>query len=241
MNIYVVTAFPDMIKSCVGESMFKKAATKAGVNYNIWNLRDFTKDKHRQIDDTPYGGGAGMVLKPEPFFRAYDKLTDELNNAKQRIIFPSPQGKTFDHETAVTLSKEKNLVFFCGHYKGVDERVIEELVTDEISIGDFVLTGGELPSLMMIDAIIRHIPGVLHTYESAQTDSFADELLEGPIYTKPDVYRNLKVPEILFSGHHANIADWRFEQRLKRTKERRKDLLKEKTKKTINDLGGNNG
>ena len=226
MKVYIVTAFPEMIEAYFSESMFKKAREKGCLYYEIWDLRDFTRDKHKQIDDTCYGGGAGMVLKPEPFFRAYDKLLKVSDTETPRVLFPSPQGKTFDHSLSTKFAQEEELTFFCGHYKGVDERVIDQLVTDEISIGDFVLTGGELPALMMIDAIIRHIPGVLHSYESAESDSFADNLLEGPIYTKPQIFRNLKVPEVLLSGNHAEIEKWRREQRIKRTKDRRKDLFK---------------
>ncbi|PIS30651.1 MAG: tRNA (guanosine(37)-N1)-methyltransferase TrmD [Candidatus Marinimicrobia bacterium CG08_land_8_20_14_0_20_45_22] len=239
MKIFVVTAFPGMVNACLSESMFRKATEKNAVTFEVWNLRDFSRDKHKQIDDTPYGGGAGMVLKPEPFFRAYDRIRKLVGKPKPRVIFPSPQGKTFDHATAVGLAKEKDLTFFCGHYKGVDERVLEKLVTDEISLGDYVATGGELPTLMMIDAIIRHVPGVLHAYESAETDSFADDLLEGPIYTHPQKYRRLSVPEVLTSGNHAKITDWKYGQRLKRTRERRTDLIEKLTEN--NDSGGKNG
>jgi len=239
MKIFVITAFPGMIKACLVESMFKKASEKAGVVYEVWDLRDFTRDKHKQIDDTPYGGGPGMVLKPEPFFRAHDRLKKILGKSKPRVIFPSPQGIVFDHALSKELAKESDLTFFCGHYKGVDERVIENLVTDEISIGDFITTGGELPALMMIDALIRHIPEVLHSYESAETDSFADNLLEGPLYTHPKKYRGMSVPEILISGNHKKIGEWRHEKRIRRTRQRRIDLLSSKTEK--NDFGGNNG
>ncbi|MDD5765271.1 MAG: tRNA (guanosine(37)-N1)-methyltransferase TrmD [Candidatus Marinimicrobia bacterium] len=239
MKIFVVTAFPGMVSACLSESMFRKSTEKNAVTFEVWNLRDFTRDKHKQIDDTPYGGGAGMVLKPEPFFRAYDRIRKLVEKPRPRVIFPSPQGKTFDHATSVGLAKEPDLTFFCGHYKGIDERVLKKLVTDEISIGDFVVTGGELPTLMMIDAIIRHIPGVLHSYESAETDSFADNLLEGPIYTHPQIYRRLSVPEVLMSGNHAKISDWKHDQRLKRTRERRTDLIEKLIEN--NDSGGKNG
>jgi len=235
MKIYVLTAFPEIIKGCLDISMYKKAQERAGVEYKIWDLRDFANNKHRQIDDTPYGGGTGMVLKPEPFFLSFDKIKEENAGEKIRIIYPSPQGKAFNHDMAVEFSKERVLVFFCGHYKGVDERVIEALVTDEVSIGDYVLTGGELPALVIIDALIRHIPGVLHSYDSAKTDSFSDNLLEGPVYTKPAEYRGLKVPEVLLSGNHALVKEWRQKQRLERTKERRKDLYE---KALQNNLSG---
>lgn len=225
MKIFIITAFPEMITTYLAESMFRKAVENSGVEYNVWNLRDFTRDKHKQIDDKPYGGGAGMVLKPEPFYRAHDKIAKLTGRKKPRVIFPTPQGQLLSHKMAVELAREPDLTFFCGHYKGIDERVIENLVTDEISIGDYVLTGGELPTLVLIDAIIRHIPEVLHDYKSAETDSFADNLLEGPIYTHPQVYRRKSVPEVLTSGNHAKIDAWRREQRLIRTRQRRNDLI----------------
>lgn len=239
MKIFVITAFPKMIETCISESMFKKASDNGCVSYKVWDIRDFTTDKHRQIDDIPYGGGAGMVMKPEPFFRAYDTLKEILNEEKPRVILPSPQGRLFDYNTSKELAKEDTLTFFCGHYKGIDERVIENLVTDEISIGDYVLTGGELPALVMIDAIIRHVPGVLHSYESAETDSFADSLLEGPIYTRPREFRGKSVPEILLTGNHSKIAEWKHKQRLQRTSQRRTDLLTDSREKK--GCGGKNG
>ncbi|MCD6205759.1 MAG: tRNA (guanosine(37)-N1)-methyltransferase TrmD [Candidatus Marinimicrobia bacterium] len=239
MDIWFVTVFPEMIGSYLSESMFKKARENGLVNFHVWDLRDFTTDKHRQVDDKPFGGGAGMVLKPEPFFRANDKLL-EMNSGKNfKVICPSPQGTLLNHQKSVELSGDGKLVFFCGHYKGIDERVLENLVDEEISIGDYVLTGGELPALVIADTVIRHIPGVLNTYESATSDSFADSLLEGPIYTQPREYRNLKVPDVLISGNHAKIDEWRYQQRLKRTKERRQELLKAKIGK--HDVGGKNG
>jgi len=226
MKIFIVTAFPGIIQACLNETMYRKAAEKGCVEYLVWNLRDFTRDKHKQIDDKPFGGGAGMVLKPEPFFRAYDKIKKVSGEKSPRVIFPSPQGILFSHTLALRLAQNANLTFFCGHYKGVDERVIANLVTDEISIGDYVVTGGELPALVMIDAIIRHVPGVLHSYKSAASDSLADNLLEGPLYTKPRTYRRKNVPEILLSGNHTEIKKWRRIQRIERTRERRTDLLK---------------
>lgn len=238
MKIFIITAFPDLIEACLKFSMFQKAAAKGAVEYQIWNLRSFTRDKHQQIDDKPFGGGAGMVLKPEPFFRAFDRIRKITGKKRPRVVFPSPQGKLFTHQMAVDLARESELVFFCGHYKGVDERVITSLVTDEISIGDYVLTGGELPTLIILDALIRHVPDVLHSYESALTDSLVDDLLEGPIYTHPRSYRRKKVPEILLTGNHAKIEQWRMEQRLKRTRERRMDLY---IKRENNTNGGNHG
>ena len=239
MKIWFVSVFPEMIRAYLSESMFKKAGDSGLADFQVWDLRDFTKDKHRQVDDKPFGGGAGMVLKPEPFFRAYDKLMELQSGKPFKVICPSPQGTRLCHQKAVELSQDNDLVFFCGHYKGIDERVIEELVDEEISIGDYVLTGGELPALVIADTVIRHIPGVLNSYESAERDSFADGLLEGPIYTQPREYRNLKVPDVLISGNHVKIDKWRYQQRLKRTQERRQELLKAKTGK--HDVGGKNG
>jgi tRNA (guanine37-N1)-methyltransferase len=230
MKIRVVTAFPDMITPYFSESMFKKAREMDLVEFEVWDLRDFTRDKHRQIDDKPYGGGAGMVLKPEPFFRAYDKIVEiEGKSEKPTIILPTPQGKKLEHDLSVKLAEFNTITFFCGHYKGIDERVRENLVTHEISIGDYVLTGGELPALVIIDSLIRHIPEVLHNYESARSDSFTDHLLEGPIYTKPREYRGHKVPDILLSGHHAKIKAWKKKKRISRTRQRREELLNNKS------------
>jgi len=230
MKIRVVTAFPDMISPYFSESMFKKAREMDLVEFDVWDLRDFTRDKHRQIDDKPYGGGAGMVLKPEPFFRAHDKIDEiEGKSEKPTIILPTPQGKKLDHDLSVKLAEFNAITFFCGHYKGIDERVRENLVTHEISIGDYVLTGGELPALVIIDSLIRHIPEVLHNYESARSDSFTDHLLEGPIYTKPREYRGHKVPDILLSGHHAKIKAWKKKKRISRTRQRREELLNNKS------------
>ncbi len=239
MTIWFVTVFPEMIKAYLSESMFKKAVDSDLVTFHVWDLRDFTHDKHRQVDDKPFGGGAGMVMMPEPFFQANDRLEELQGDRPFKVICPSPQGKLLTHQTAVDLADGDDIVFFCGHYKGIDERVMENLVDEEISIGDYVLTGGELPALVIADTIIRHIPGVLNSYESAESDSFADDLLEGPIYTQPREYRNLQVPEILLTGNHAKIDEWRYQQRLARTNERRKELLKAKTGK--NDVGGKNG
>jgi len=225
VTIHFVTVFPGIIHSCLNESMFRKALENGCVAFHVWDLRDFTSDRHRQVDDIPYGGGAGMVLKPEPFFRAFERIRETTGDSQLRVIFPSPQGRILNHRLACELATENVLVFFCGHYKGVDERVIEHLVSDEISIGDYILTGGELPALVIADSLIRHIPGVLHSYESAATDSFTDNLLEGPIYTRPQEFQGMTVPEVLLSGHHAQIETWRNEQRLKRTTQRRKDLI----------------
>lgn len=239
MKIFIVTAFPKMIEASLSESMFQKAADEDVVSYHIWDLRDFARNKHNQVDDAPFGGGAGMVMKPEPFFRAHDRLKKVLGKSELKVIFPSPQGIIFDNGLSKKLAAEKELIFFCGHYKGVDERVIKKLVTDEISVGDFVVTGGELPTLLIIDAVIRHIPGVLHSYESAESDSFSDNLLEGPLYTRPQRYRRIGVPDVLLSGNHKKIAEWRKKQRIIRTLERRADLLNSEME--TKDVGGRNG
>ena len=239
MTIWFVTVFPEMIKAYLSESMFKKAIDNDLVDCHVWDLRDFTNDKHRQVDDKPFGGGAGMVLKPEPFFRVYDRLKQLHSDKFFKVVCPSPQGELLTHQRAINLANGGDIIFFCGHYKGIDERVMENLVDEEISIGDFVLTGGELPALVIADTVIRHVPGVLNSYESAESDSFADDLLEGPIYTQPREYRELRIPEVLLSGNHAKIDEWRYQQRLERTRERRKELLEAKIGK--NDVGGKNG
>ena len=225
MRIDVVTPFPEMIRGFFEESMLRRAQEKGAAEITVWDLRDFTTDKHRTVDDYPYGGGAGMVMKPEPFFRAMDQIRVASHSGNPRVIFPTPQGVRYTQKMAQTLSEEEHLVFLCGHYRGVDERVIEALVTDEVSIGDYILTGGELASAAMIDSVIRLLPGVLGDFDSAQGDSFSCGGLDYPHYTRPEEYKGLRVPEVLLSGHHANVAVWRKEQSLKRTQERRPDLL----------------
>ncbi|MCH8125264.1 tRNA (guanosine(37)-N1)-methyltransferase TrmD [candidate division KSB1 bacterium] len=229
MRIDLVTAFPYLAESPIEESIIKRARHKKLVDINIHDLREFTSDKHHKVDDYPYGGGPGMVIKPEPFFRCVDHIFKSLDSeCNSKIIYLSPQGRVFNQQIANELAKESHLVFLCGHYKGIDERIIEALVTDEISLGDYVLTGGELPALVIMDAIIRLIPGAISDIESATTDSFQQEYLDCPYYTRPEEYRGMKVPEVLLSGHHENIQKWRKEQSLDRTMARRKDLIKEK-------------
>ncbi|NIV97125.1 tRNA (guanosine(37)-N1)-methyltransferase TrmD [candidate division KSB1 bacterium] len=225
MKIYIVTAFPKLFEGPLNESMIRRAQEKNCVQIEICNLRSFTSDKHKQVDDYPYGGGPGMILKPEPFFRAIEHLKNEEKLTEPRIIFMTPQGKPYNQAVAKQLSKYKELIFLCGHYKGVDERVREYLVTEEISIGDYILTGGELPALVVIDSIIRLLPGVLGNLDSAKSDSFEDGLLDYPYYTRPENLDGMKVPEVLLSGHHAEIARWRKRKSLERTKQRRNDLL----------------
>ncbi|HHS12253.1 MAG TPA: tRNA (guanosine(37)-N1)-methyltransferase TrmD [bacterium] len=224
MRIDVVTTFPDMLQGFLLESMMKRAQEKGIVTVHVWNLRDFTRDKHKTVDDYPYGGGAGMVMKPEPFFRAMDSIRKAAPETGP-VIFPSPQGEVFNQDSAKSLSSEPRLIFLCGHYKGVDERVLDGLVTREISIGDYILTSGELAAAVMIDAAVRLKPGVLGDFDSAEGDSFQQDTLEGPQFTRPAEYRGMKVPEVLLSGNHAKVKQWRLEQRIKRTRERRPDLL----------------
>lgn len=222
MNINVLSLFPEMFTGVFGSSILKKAQEKNLVHLNVIDIREFSDNKHKQVDDYPYGGGAGMVLKPEPMFKAVETITEGRN---PRIILMCPQGERFTQKKAEELAKEKELVFLCGHYEGYDERIREHLVTDEISIGDFVLTGGELPAMVIIDAVVRLIPGVLGQEASHVHDSFSTGLLEHPHYTRPSDFRGMKVPDVLLSGNHSKIEEWREQQSLKRTFERRPDLL----------------
>lgn len=225
MNFFVLTLFPDMIIQGTNTSITGRAISNNLINIEAINIRDFSGNKHGQVDDYPYGGGAGMVMQPGPIYEAY-KAVEGKCGTKPRVVYMTPQGKTFNQEIAKEFSREENLVILCGHYEGVDERVLEMIVTDNISIGDYVLTGGELPAMVMIDAISRLVPGVLGNEISATHESFSDNLLEGPQYTRPEMFMGEKVPDILLSGHHANITKWRHDQSVQRTKERRPDLLK---------------
>lgn len=224
MNIHVLSLFPEMFTGVFGSSILKKAQEKKAVSLSVSDIREFSNNKHKQVDDYPYGGGAGMVLKPEPMFQAVETITE---GRKPRIILMCPQGERFTQKKAEELAKEEELVFLCGHYEGYDERIRQHLVTDEISIGDFVLTGGELPAMTVIDAVVRLLPGVLGQEDSHIHDSFSTGLLEHPHYTRPAEFRGMKVPDVLLSGNHANIEKWRQEQSLKRTYERRPDLLEQ--------------
>ncbi len=221
LKIDVVTIFPGMLDGFLGESMLKRAAQAGCVRFRAINLRDFTTDNHRTTDDRPYGGGPGMVMKPEPIFEA----VDSVRSPDARIILMTPQGRSFNQACAAELAREKHLIFICGHYEGVDERVRDGLVHDEISIGDYVLTNGVLPAAVVIDAVCRLVPGVLGDDTSAEQESFSAGLLEYPQYTRPPEFRGRKVPDILLSGNHEEIARWRREESLKRTKNRRPDLL----------------
>lgn len=220
----ILTIFPDMFTGPLSESILKRAQEEELIQIEVTNIRDFALDKHQNVDDYPYGGGVGMVMKPEPIFRAVEKVQTK----DTKVLFMSPQGKKFDQNLAKELATEEHLVFLCGRYEGVDERIRQEVVDEEISIGDYVLTGGELPAMVLIDAIARMIPGVLGTQESAVEDSFYNGILDFPQYTRPETFRDLEVPEVLLSGNHQKIAEWRKKAALKRTLLRRPDLL-EKT------------
>lgn len=212
-----------MVMDGLNTSIIGRAIEAGLLEINAVNIRDYSTNKHMKVDDYPYGGGAGLVMQPEPVYRAYEDLTKDMKK-KPRVVYLTPQGTTFHQEMAKELAKEEELVFLCGHYEGIDERVLEEIVTDYVSIGDYVLTGGELPAMVMIDSISRLVPGVLHNDDSAGDESFENGLLEYPQYTRPPVFLDKEVPEILLSGHHENIRKWRHEQSVKRTKERRPDL-----------------
>ena len=222
MKIHVLSLFPEMFTGVFGSSILKKAQEKGAIELAVTDIRDFSENEHKQVDDSPYGGGAGIVLKPEPMFNAVETITE---GRTPRVILMCPQGERFTQKKAEELAKEEDLVFLCGHYEGYDERIREHLVTDEISIGDFVLTGGELPAMTVIDAVVRLLPGVLGQQDSHIQDSFSTGLLEHPHYTRPADFRGMKVPDVLLSGNHAKIDEWREEQSFKRTLERRPDLL----------------
>lgn len=226
MKFHVMTLFPEMIEDATKVSILGRAINNDLISIDAINIRDFSENKHMKVDDYPYGGGAGMVMQAMPIYKAYQSIIDKSQNKKKtRVLYMTPQGKVFNQKMAEELAKEDELIFLCGHYEGIDERVLEEIVTDNVSIGDFVLTGGEMPSLMMIDAISRLVPGVLHNDVSAEFESFQDNLLEYPQYSRPEEVLGRKVPEVLLSGHHRNIEKWRREQSIIRTYERRPDLL----------------
>lgn len=222
MQIDILTLFPGVFSGIFSESILKRALDKGIVGIQTWNIRDFTQDKHRVVDDYPYGGGAGMVMKPEPIARAIAKVKEQSD---AKVIYMAPQGTTFTQQKAEELALLPQLVILCGHYEGIDERVRKTLVDEEISIGDYVLTGGELAAAVVVDAVVRLLPGVLGSAESATEESFSDHLLEYPQYTRPPEFMGLGVPEVLLSGHHAQIAKWRREESLRITWERRPDLL----------------
>lgn len=224
MNFHILTLFPEMVMDGLSASIIGRAQSKGLLSVEAINIRDFAENKHNRVDDYTYGGGAGMLMQAGPVYGAYQSVVEKAQS-KPRVIYLSPQGQTFSQGMAEEFAKEEELIFLCGHYEGIDERVLEEIVTDYVSIGDYVLTGGELPAMVMIDAISRLIPGVLHNDVSAEFESFQDNLLEYPQYTRPEEWHGKKVPEILLSGHHANVEKWRREQSIIRTAQRRPDLL----------------
>lgn len=261
MNFYIMTLFPEMVMNGLNTSIIGRAIHKGLLSIEAINIRDYAFNKHNSVDDYPYGGGAGMLMQAEPVYQCYQALSEKIIagkaeeatcaeqgvdsetpvTKKPRVIYLSPQGRTFNQTMAEEFAKEEDLVFLCGHYEGIDERVLEEIVTDYVSIGDYVLTGGELPAMIMVDCISRLVPGVLHNDVSAEFESFQDNLLEYPQYSRPEVWHDKRVPEILLSGHHANIEKWRREQSVIRTAKNRPDLLEkaeltEKEKELIVNL-----
>lgn len=249
MHFYIMTLFPEMVMQGLCTSIIGRAVDKGILSIDAVNIRDYAFNKHNSVDDYPYGGGAGMLMQAEPVYQAYQAVKEKIAAAgpkpssggeetadirgkaaegkKPRVVYLSPQGKTFNQKMAEEFAKEEELVFLCGHYEGIDERVLEEIVTDYVSIGDYILTGGELPAMIMVDAISRLVPGVLHNDVSAEFESFQDNLLEYPQYSRPEVWHGKHVPEVLLSGHHANIEKWRREQSVLRTARLRPDLLEE--------------
>ena len=226
MNFHILTLFPDMVENGLKTSITGRAIESGVISVEAVDIRDYTTDKHRHVDDAPYGGGAGMVIQPAPVCDAYEALCKKLGK-RPRVIYMTPQGRVFNQSIAQDLAKEEDLVFLCGHYEGIDERALELIQAEYLSAGDFVLTGGELPSMVMIDCISRLIPGVLNNDVSAEFESFHDNLLEYPQYTRPEEFMGRKVPDILLSGHHANVEKWRREQSIIRTLERRPELLQD--------------
>ena len=247
MNFYVLTLFPEMVEQGLNTSIIGRALEKGLLSLKAVDIRDFSENKHNRVDDYPYGGGAGMVMAPGPVYRAHQYVEeliqteknsteftdrknnttefDDINNTNTRVIYLTPQGSVFNQTMAEEFAKEEDLIFLCGHYEGIDERILEMIVTDYVSIGDYVLTGGELPSMVMIDTIARLVPGVLNNDVSAEFESFQDNLLEYPQYTRPEVFMEKSVPDILLSGHHAKIEEWRKQQSILRTAKTRPDLL----------------
>lgn len=227
MKFHILTLFPDMVRDGLHTSILGRAVQNGHISMDVINIRDYTLDKHKKVDDYPYGGGAGMLMQAQPIYDAWKAVCDRIDcksTEKPRTVYVTPQGRVFSQNMAVDLAKEEDLIILCGHYEGVDERVLEEIVTDYVSIGDYVLTGGELPAMVMVDAVSRMVPGVLSNEDSGVTESFYDGLLEYPQYSRPEIWHDKRVPEVLLSGHHKNIEKWRLEQSIERTKERRPDL-----------------
>ena len=237
MNIHIMTLFPEMVMGGLNTSITGRAISKGILSIEAVNIRDYAFNKHNSVDDYPYGGGAGMLMQAEPVYQCYQAIVDKIHTQsdasselcaekrKPRVLYMSPQGKTFTQGMAEELAQEEDLIFLCGHYEGIDERVLDEIVTDYVSIGDYVLTGGELPAMVMVDAVSRMVPGVLHNDVSAEFESFQDNLLEYPQYSRPEIWHEKQVPPVLLSGHHANIEKWRREQSVIRTAKNRPDLL----------------
>ncbi|MBD5546874.1 MAG: tRNA (guanosine(37)-N1)-methyltransferase TrmD [Lachnospiraceae bacterium] len=227
MNFHVLTLFPEMIMQGLGTSIIGRAMDKGIISLEAVNIRDYTINKHKKVDDYPYGGGAGMLMQAQPVFDAWKAVLCKIQSegsAGAKVIYVTPKGRTFHQAMAKEFAKEENLIFLCGHYEGIDERVLEEIVTDYISIGDYVLTGGELPAMVMIDAISRMVPGVLSNKDSGETESFSNYLLEYPQYSRPEIWHNKRVPEVLLSGDHKKVDEWRLEQSIEKTREKRPDL-----------------
>lgn len=229
VNFHVLTLFPEMVSQGLSASVTGRAFEKGIISLETVNIRDYTLSRHKKVDDYPYGGGAGMLMQAQPVYDAFRAVADDINamgrdGEKARVIFVTPQGQSFHQAMAKELAKEKDLIFLCGHYEGIDERVLEEIVTDYVSIGDYVLTGGELPAMVMIDAISRMVPDVLNNGESAEIESFGNYLLEYPQYSRPEVWRDKRVPEILLSGNHEKVEEWRLNQSLERTRRLRPEL-----------------
>ena len=230
MNFHVMTLFPELIESTMSHSITGRALDKGVIHLNTVNIRDYAQNKSRHVDDYIYGGGSGMLMQVEPVWLCYQDLMKKIGTGNNRVLYMSPQGRTFDQSMANALAKDDNIIFLCGHYEGIDERAIELINPIHVSLGDFVLTGGELPAIVMMDAITRQVKGSLGSDDSAEDESFFNGLLEYPQYTRPPVYEGLEVPEVLLSGNHKKIREWRMEKSLERTKERRPDLY-EKYKK----------
>ena len=250
MNFHIMTLFPDMVIDGLKTSITGRAIDKGVLSIEAVNIRDYAFNKHNSVDDYPYGGGAGMLMQAEPVYLAYKAIEEKISgrrgtdDKRTRVVYLSPQGKTFNQEMAEEFAGEEDLILLCGHYEGIDERVLEEIVTDYVSIGDYVLTGGELPAMVMVDAISRLVPGVLHNDVSAEFESFQDNLLEYPQYSRPEIWRDKPVPPVLLSGHHANVEKWRREQSVIRTAMNRPDLLEhaaltEEEKKLVKMLAKN--
>lgn len=245
LNFHILTLFPEMVTEGLSASIIGRAKEKGLLSIEAVNIRDYTLDKHKKVDDYPYGGGAGMLMQAQPVYDAWKSVTERVGH-KVRTIYLTPQGPTFTQDMAKNYAKEEDLIFLCGHYEGIDERALEEIVTDYVSIGDYVLTGGEIPAMVMIDAISRMVPGVLSNEESGYTESFEGNLLEYPQYSRPEEWRGKKVPAILLSGNHQKVDEWRRQQSIVRTLERRPDLLQqaeltEKEKQWLRNYQKENG